>query len=236
MLSSVIRRAACARLKRVTFSREPVRRAPFVEPSLISNLQFPYTSPATFVALASILEGVGVSAYLGAAADIASKDYLTAAGSILTIEARHSSYLRASLGEPAFPSSYDTPLDFDQVNSLASQFFVSCPATNPKLGVTAFPKLVSTATGPVKSGQAVTLSTPNYVLTDPNGSTSGQLYGAFMTPTGPLFVPATAVAGGYSVVVPVGVNGQVYVILSACNERVNDETTAAGPAIIEVEN
>lgn len=57
-----------------------------------------------------------------------------------------------------------------------------------------------------------------------------------MTPTGPVFVPATAVAGGYSVVVPVGVNGQVYVILSACNKRVNDETTAAGPAIIEIEN
>lgn len=128
-------------------------------------------------------------AYLGAAADIASKDYLTAAGSILTVEARHSSYLRAQLGEPPFPSSYDTPLDFDQVHSLASQFFVGCPTTNPKLGFTAFPKLTSTATGPVTSGQTVTLLTPNYVLTDPNGSTSGQLYGAFMTPTGPIFVP-----------------------------------------------
>ena len=175
-------------------------------------------------------------AYLGAAADIVSKDYLTAAGSILTVEARHSSYLRASLGEPAFPSSYDTPLDFDQVHSLASQFFVSCPPTNPTLGVTAFPKLASTATGPVKSGQTVTLSTPNYVLTDPSGSTSGQLYGAFITPTGPIFVPATAVAGGYSVVIPVGLNGQTYVVLTACNEAVNDETTAAGPAIIEIEN
>jgi hypothetical protein len=176
------------------------------------------------------------TAYLGAAADIASKDYLTAAGSILTIEARHSSYLRTQLDEPAFPSSYDTPLDFDQVYSLASQFFVSCPSTPPKLGVTAFPRLASTATGPVKSGQTVTLSTPNYVLTDPNGNSNGQLYGAFMTPTGPIFVPATAVAGGYSVVIPTGVNGQTYVILTACNEKVNDETTAAGPAIIEIEN
>ena len=168
--------------------------------------------------------------------DIVSKDYLNAAGSILTVEARHSSYLRAQLGEPAFPPSYDTPLDFNEVHSLASQFFVSCPSTNPTLAVTAFPKLTSTATSPVQSGQTITLLTPNYVLTDPNGSTGGQLYGAFMTPTGPIFTPAYATEGGYSVVVPAGVNGQTYVILTACNERVNDETTAAGPAIIEVEN
>lgn len=49
-------------------------------------------------------------------------------------------------------------------------------------------------------------------------------------------IQATAVAGGYSVVVPAGINGQTYVLLTACNEQVNDETTAAGPAIIEVEN
>jgi hypothetical protein len=206
------------------------------------------------VELAAILEGVGVSAYLGAAADIANPDYLTVAGSILTVEARHSSYLRAALSEVPFPAAFDTPLDFDQgkfrlpqatnailrlstiVHSLAIPFFVSCPSTNPliALGMQAFPRLAVNATTPITVNSTIVLETPGYVLADPNGKSGGALFGAFMSTTGPIFVPATPVTDGYSVVVPPGVSGQTYVLLTACNEKVTDETTAAGPAIIEV--
>lgn len=95
-----------------------------------------------------------------------SKTYLTAAGSILTVEARHSSYLRAHLKEAPFPQPFDAPLTLDEVYSLASGFITSCPSSNPPLPVKAFPKLqlAPTTAMPVTAGATVTLLTPVSLL------------------------------------------------------------------------
>ncbi|ETS77331.1 hypothetical protein PFICI_11205 [Pestalotiopsis fici W106-1] len=191
---------------------------------------FGYTDVKSFLATASILEGVGVSAYLGAAADIMSKTYLTAAGSILTVEARHSAYLRSKLDKSPFPQAFDAPLTLDEVYSLASPFITSCPASNPALPVKAFPALSldpSTAQ-PIKAGDAVTLLTPGYTVQ------GAPVYAAFIAVTGPTFVEATPVDGGFSVVIPEGFAGQTYAVLTGCNESVTDETVVAGPALIEI--
>lgn len=197
---------------------------------------FPSTDPKSFVALAAVLEGVGVSAYLGAAADINNPAYLTAAGSILTVESRHSAYLRASQGESPFPQPFDNPLDFDEVYTLAAQFIKSCPSTtNAALPVKAFPSItVAPTTSPIKSGDTITLVTPDYTLVPADGKSP--LYAAFITATGPVYADATPSNDGFTVQVPAGVNGQSYAVLTGCKDAVNDKTILAGPAILEIEN
>lgn len=196
---------------------------------------FPYTDVASFVSLASVLEGVGVSAYLGAAANITNPSYLTAAGSILTVEARHSSFLRNALNLSPFATPFDTPLDFNEVYSLAAQFIVSCPATNPALPVKAFPSLTMTSggsfpnadiTGDYLSFKSATtlLANTAYYVHFLNGLTD--------TP-----VKAYVSAGNIvSANIPATIAGQTYVVLTASAAAANDDTILAGPAIIEVVN
>jgi hypothetical protein len=198
---------------------------------------FPSTDPASFVALASVLEGVGVAAYLGAAQYIANKGYLTAAGSILTIEARHNAYIRASDKESSFPQPFDDPLTFDEVYTLAAGFIISCPDSNtakPQLPLKTFPALSVGTSGPIQSGDVITLNTPGYVLAAKNGKDN--IYAAFITVTGPIYADVAPVDGGFKVTVPEGINGQSYVVLTACKDRITDETVSAGPAIIEITN
>ena len=200
---------------------------------------FGVTDVKSFVQTSSILEGVGVSAYLGAAADIVSANYLTAAGSILTVEARHSSYIRNSLKESPFPSPFDVPLSFNEVYTLAAPFIVSQPADNPKLPVKAFPTLKSDpANGEIKVGSKIKLLTPDSVVKPADGSS--KIYAAFITVTGGVFAEATAVEGGFEVTVPEAdegkapVAGQSYVVLTGCNTAITDDVVAAGPAVVEV--
>ena len=91
-----------------------------------------------------------------------SKTYLTAAGSILTVEARHSAYIRAGNKQVPFAQPFDAPLSLNEVYSLASAFITSCPESNPALPVKAFPALAldPSTKMPVKTGDTVTLQTP----------------------------------------------------------------------------
>jgi hypothetical protein len=198
---------------------------------------FPMSSVAEFLGVASILEGVGVSAYLGAARQIANKDYLTAAGSILTVESRHSAYLRDTSSQQKlspFPSAQDVPLTPNAIYTLASAFIKSCPSTNPALPVKAYPAIAATAAGPVTAGQTVQIQSAAALSP---GSGTAKLYAAFVTAGGPVFTDLTQAGDGinFSVKVPAqGVVGQSYLVLCNCAERVDDGTIVAGPAVLEV--
>jgi hypothetical protein len=122
----------------------------------------------------------------------------------------------------------------DEVYTLAAAFITSCPASNPKLPIKAFPTLTldPNTSMPVKTGSVVTLLTPGYTLKPVTGTAT--IYAAFISVTGPTFTVATPVSGGFSVTIPAGFYGQSYAVLTSCNETVTDDTIAAGPAIIEV--
>ena len=90
----------------------------------------------------------------------------------------------------------------------------------------------------ITAGKTITLLTPDAVITPANGTS--QLYGAFITVTGPIFVPATPVDGGFTLTVPTApegtapIAGQTYVVLTSCNATVTDDNVAAGPALLEI--
>ncbi|KAJ5663163.1 hypothetical protein N7507_003894 [Penicillium longicatenatum] len=191
------------------------------------NYSFPSTDVKSFLAVAS----VGVSAYLGAASSIMNDTYLTAAGSILTVEARHSAYLRAALGEKPFAQPFDTPLDFNEVYTLAAPFITACPSSNGKLPVMAFPSLTMSSMKTLMAGSTVQLTAGSGF----NTSDTSSLYAAFITVTGPVWAPLNSSGDGmFTVTIPNGVAGQSYVVLTKGNTMATDDNIVAGPAIVEV--
>jgi hypothetical protein len=79
-----------------------------------------------FVKLSQVFENVGVGAYLMAAPAISSKSTLAAAGSILTIEARHAGYLNALVGLPLSTNgAFDKPISQEQIVEDVSPFIAS---------------------------------------------------------------------------------------------------------------
>jgi len=75
---------------------------------------------------------VGIGAFLGGASNlIDNKLLLTTAASILSVEARHDSFLRSGLLASPFPTAFDTGLTAVWAYNLALIFIESCPMYLP---------------------------------------------------------------------------------------------------------
>jgi hypothetical protein len=94
------------------------------EPVEAAEYDFGVTDAASFLATAAVLENVGVAAYDGAGQFIEDPGLLTAAGSIVAVEARHAAYLNLLTGESPFPAAVETPMTPDEVLEAAGPFFV----------------------------------------------------------------------------------------------------------------
>ena len=66
-----------------------------------------FTSRTSVLAAARSFEDLGVSAYNGAGQYLASSDYLTVAGKIVSVEARHAAYIRDLIQAQTFASGPD---------------------------------------------------------------------------------------------------------------------------------
>jgi hypothetical protein len=162
----------------------------------------------------------------GAAPDITSKAYLAAAGSILTIEARHTAYLNEVQNQPGFPVAFETALNYDQVFSLAGPFIVpgSCELVS-KLpsGIKAFPAL-SLITATPRAGRTSAIEFKE--------TGASEYYAAFLNGGTTTFVPVYKGADGVQRVrVPEALDGITYIIISTSKTELTNDNTVAGPAI-----
>ena len=189
---------------------------------------FPYGDPSSFVTLASILEGVGTSAYLGGAGLITDKEYFGVAGSILVTESLHTSVQRFNLGLVAPANPYGTALGLNPVYTLAAAFITSCPSTNPPLPVKAFPALGVTQGLPTAEGISFTFM--------PNGTVPETFFVTFVSGLDATSVPGTMDGTMISAIVPTTAMGQVYAFVTKdmVNGTLTDELILFGPAVLEV--
>ncbi|KAK4193015.1 protein rds1 [Podospora australis] len=199
-----------------------------VQPVQPCTYNFGFTDAAGMVATAAVLENVGVSAYLGAAALISDGSILTTAGSILTIEARHQTFIRAASGAIAVPQAFDTPLSPKQVFSLAAPFIESCPEGS-NLILTAFPTLAMAAG---QNAAAVTAGSTIQLQSDVSGTATHCAFTTGGLPGGTSFTVFDAATG---CAVPQGLSGVTYVSLASggpLDGKLTDELTVAGPMVM----
>jgi rubrerythrin len=94
------------------------------EPVAAAQYDFGVTDANSFLMTAATLENVGVAAYDGAGAAIQNPDLLTAAGSIVAVEARHAAYLNLLVGDNPFPAAFEKPMTKTEVLDAAGGFIV----------------------------------------------------------------------------------------------------------------
>lgn len=213
---------------------------------------FPYDSPGSFVSLATLITTVGIGAYLGGADLIMdSKTLLTDAAAILSVEARHNSYIRAGGKGSPFPTPYDTAIPAAWAYNLAHTFIVSCPTELPNPPFVLLPKLELTTPYdssaipspnalqmPIASGSTLSFKwdpSTFFVSVDP----SAPLYVALVNQNNPVaFQPVTVTGTGTgTITVPSGLGNAAFAALTTFSGNLTATDlatygTLAGPQIV----
>lgn len=188
-----------------------------------------FTSAQAMVQTATILEQVGVSAYLGAAPLISDAAVLSAAASIYSVEARHQSFIRVVSGAAAAPNVFDTPLSPKQIFTLAAPFIASCPEGS-NLILTAFPSIAMDG-----AEQQILAKGEQQLLLQSEAAPQAQAC-AFTVGGAPTGTTFTAFSDG-SCPTPQGLTGVVYLNLvseTPADGKITDDIIVAGPMVLTV--
>jgi len=161
------------------------------------------TDVDTMAATARVIEMVGVSAYIGAMTILTDPVLLAAAGSILTVEARHQTVLNILSGTgTAIPAAFDVAFTPNEVLAIASQFISGC-----SLGISANTPLSITNNGSIIPGTTLTFQAASINGTVPTDS----LFCQMLIGDSPTAIPLPI----SQCVVPSGVNGPVALFITS---------------------
>ncbi|KDE07497.1 hypothetical protein MVLG_02172 [Microbotryum lychnidis-dioicae p1A1 Lamole] len=177
--------------------------------------------------MSRVLETVGTAAYLGATPKFSTPAAVGASGSILTIEARHSSLLNEVEGQSGFPAPFETALEFNQVWSLASPMIKpgTCGAKKPlPPGLKAYPVL-NVVTKVPRAGHQIAVKFAQ--------KAGGKAYAVFLFSGVQTVVSVKHGSDGISRIdVPSGFQGATYLFISSSKAGLTDASTVAGPALL----
>lgn len=170
--------------------------------------------------------------YLAAAPLIKTPGILTVAAEIVTVEARHQTFIRTASKTAAIPSAFDTPLGIRGVFTLAAGFISSCPSGS-NLAVTPFSPLTLTVGAPALGANGtIAAGTSIQVSTIATGATSCAFVNGGQ-PGGAAFTPFTNGA----CVVPQNLAGIAYLHLASstpADGTLTDAITVAGPLVVQI--
>lgn len=183
---------------------------------------------STMVSFAQLVENVGVGAYLGAAHLIGDPRVLTAAASIVTIEARHQSVLNLFQGIAPVPQPFDIPLLPNEVLALAGPLIKGCD-----LGIKPNSELIIINTVIIVAGVRLEFSSSAFSGI-PSGYHCQMLVGGL-----PFSIPLPM----GECVVPEGINGPVAIWITSDEQPLNagavdrqSNAIIAGPAMTFIDS